>query len=262
MSMTKLKKTIAALRHPKTGCPWDLKQNHQSLLPFLIEESYEYVAAVEQLDYKNMEEELGDLLLQVVLHAQIAEENGNFDFDSIAQKINEKMLRRHPHVFDPNFTVQSEEEMKSNWEKIKDLEGKIDQSLLPHSTLHYPALKSAEIIGEKTNAIGFDWENTSQVMYKVEEEWQELKEELGPMPTRKNTNLDRIQEEMGDFLFSIAQLARHMGMDPEEVLRQGNKKFLKRFHKMEKLSKEDGLDFKERSRPEKEQLWNQAKGEE
>lgn len=246
-AFSKLTSIIESLHHPETGCPWDLKQTHQSLLKHLIEETYEFVYAVESKIKKNMEEELGDVLLQVLFHAKISQKNNSFDFDSVCQKLSDKLVRRHPHVF-KNKEAQrlSADQALGHWEKEKDKEKKplIDESLLAS-----PSLYSAYKIGKKSHKAQFDWNNYLEVLEVVREEMQELKEELSKQ------NQEKIEEEIGDVLFSLAQLSRHLKINPEEALRKSNKKFIRRFQMMEKLMKKDG-DSKE---IDKEKYWKKAK---
>ena len=253
-----LVQVVKALRDPETGCPWDLQQDHKSLLPFLFEESYEYKEAVESGDFDHMQEEIGDVLLQVVLHSQLANEAGKFNIESVSKTIREKIVRRHPHVFDnPEGKKISTQEVKENWNQIKADE-KQDQSYkraIKKKIINAPSLTSAYEIGRKTEKLNFDWDNAQQVAYKVEEEWQELKEELMPAKINK----ERVAEELGDFLFSAAQLARHLDLDPEEILRDANKKFLKRFYKMEDYVIEDGKSFESMTQEQLDVYWNEAK---
>ena len=254
--MNRLKEVVKALRDPKTGCPWDLEQNHKSLLPFLIEESFEFVHAVESNDMGHMEEELGDVLLQVVLHSQIASESNQFDLESVAAKIAEKMVRRHPHVF-ADGDAKTSAEVKTKWQEIKATE-KAKRHTIHEGFLAAPALMSANKIGAKTKELNLDWDDAAQVSYKVEEEWQELKEEIAS----GQVNHQRAYEEMGDFLFSVAQLARHLNIDPEAALRDANKKFLRRFNRVEDMMKNDGHAFEGMTQMELDQYWNVAKAEE
>lgn len=253
----RLNEVITKLRHPEEGCPWDLKQTHRSLLKYLMEESYEFMHAVESEDFDKMEEEIGDVLLQVVLHSVIAEQSGKFNISSVCKRLSEKMVRRHPHVFGDEKT-QDIGEIKKNWEEIKASEkgDKETHYEIDDELLAFPSLTSAMKIGKKTSKINFDWEDHSQVMYKVEEEWQELKEELAPYA---QYNKERVKEELGDFLFSIAQLARHLDIDPEICLRDANVKFKNRFNKVEDLAKEKGIVIKESSQDELEGLWSEVK---
>lgn len=257
----KLKDVIAELRHPEHGCPWDLKQTHESLLKYLLEESYEFIEAVELKDPKKMEEEIGDVLLQVLLHAQMASEKGQFDIESVAAALSDKLIRRHPHVFENKDTSLSAEQVLINWEQIKKEEKAREESEKTHhriksSALNAPPLMAAVKIGQKTNDIKFDWDDYTQVVYKVEEEWQELKEELTP---NRELNKDRVFEEMGDLLFSVAQLARHLDIDPHEALRYANKKFLRRFHAMEDLMLKAGVHLEKMNQEQMDVYWNQAK---
>ncbi len=251
-------KVVKKLRDPQEGCPWDLQQDHKSLLKYLIEESYEFVHAVEEGQTEMMKDELGDLLLQVLLHSQIAEESNSFDIYSVCQNLSEKLVRRHPHVFDESSKGRTIEEIKKTWEETKK-EEKEGSYLFDESYLHMPALLSAYKIGKKTALHNFDWENYQQVIYKVEEEWQELKEELGPQET---FNKERAQEELGDFLFSAAQLARHLGFDPEESLRMANKKFIRRFKKVEDKAKDKKKSLLDSTQEELEIFWSEVKHEE
>lgn len=257
----KLQEVIAELRHPVTGCPWDLEQTHESLLKYLLEESYEYIEAVEEKNPKKMEEEIGDVLLQVLLHTYMAKQENLFDFESVCGVLADKLIRRHPHVFENKQTGLSPEQVLINWDKIKQeekarIEGEKTHHRIKHSVLNAPPLASAVKIGKKTNEIKFDWDDYHQVAYKVEEEWQELKEELTP---HREANLDRIFEEMGDLLFSMAQLARHLNMDPDAALKQANKKFLRRFHAMEDLMLKANVKLEDMNQTEMDVYWNQAK---
>ncbi|MFG1482874.1 nucleoside triphosphate pyrophosphohydrolase [Halobacteriovorax sp. RZ-2] len=257
--MERLREVVAKLRDPKDGCPWDLEQTHKSLLKYLMEESYEFMHAVEDGNYKKMEDELGDVLLQVVLHSQLASEESKFDLNSVAKTIADKMVRRHPHVFTDN-KAKDVAEIKQRWEEIKKAEKANEESLkkyeICNELLSFPALTSAAKIGKKTNKINFDWEDYTQVMYKVEEEWQELKEELTP---GRELNKERVQEEMGDLLFSVAQLARHLDLDPEITLREANLKFKRRFNQLEDIAREEGIVIRESSQDELETLWSRVK---
>lgn len=255
----KMAEVIKQLRHPTKGCPWDLKQDHKSLLRFLIEESYEYIHATESEDYTLMEEELGDVLLQVVLHCVIAEEKGHFNIESVSKVLADKMIRRHPHVFEDPEIAKTEAQVKENWQRIKDEEKEGEEKrYFDESDMAFPALFSANKIGKKTNKLNFDWKNASEVLHKVEEEWQEFKEEV----SAKTINKKRMTEEMGDFLFSAAQLARHLEIDPEDALRQANKKFIRRFNHMEDLIHEDNLRVANMNQMEMDVYWNKAKKQE
>lgn len=246
---------VKSLRHPQTGCPWDLKQNHATLLKYLIEEAYEFVEAVEKKDPRLMEEELGDVLFQVLLHATIAEENKSFSLESSAKHLADKLIRRHPHVFSTNDQL-TPDQVVANWEKIKIAEKGEKKYIMDEKYLQAPALESSFRIGQKSTSVNFDWKDYHQVMMKVEEEWQEVKEEL---PPTGQYNKDRVKEEIGDLLFSVAQLARHLDLNPEDVLRDANKKFIKRFQKVEDLVKKDGLKIQETPQKDLEEYWVKVK---
>jgi MazG family protein len=249
---------IKKLRDPQGGCPWDLEQTHATLLRYLVEESYEYIEAVEKDDTAMMSEELGDVLLQVLLHSTIAEQAGHFNLEVVARKLADKIVHRHPHVFGEQ-TEQglSPEQVRERWELIKQEEKKNQKkSAIPAKLLHNPALRTSHLIGLASGKVAFDWEDHRQVMHKVEEEWQELKDEL---PPGGHFNKERVAEEMGDLLFSMAQLSRHLGIDPEEALRNGNKKFLKRFHALEAFAESQGKVMGQMSAQEMEELWVLAK---
>ncbi len=249
---------VRRLRDPQGGCPWDLAQTHESLLPYLLEESYEYIEAVEKKDPALMKEELGDVLLQVLLHSTMADQSGAFNLEDVAKGLADKLVRRHPHVFG-DAKVSDPDEVKVNWAKLKEAEkGAAKKSAIPSKLMNHPALRTAHLIGVASGKVAFDWENAQQVLYKVEEEWQELKEEL---PAGRSPDQARVAEEMGDLLFSVAQLARHLGLDPEESLRAANRKFLRRFHRVEALAEARGKEMGRMSAAEMEELWVVAKKE-
>ena len=256
----KLTQVVKQLRHPEEGCPWDLEQTHQTLVKYLIEESFEFAHAAETNDTKAMEEEIGDVLLQILLHTTIGQEKNTYDLESVSKVLREKLIRRHPHVFENKNSNIDVSDVVTNWEKIKEeekvREGKETSTKIKDDVLNFPALFSAWKIGKKTKKIKFDWDDASQVAYKVEEEWQELKEEL---VTQNGLNKERLEEEMGDFLFSAAQLARHLDIEPEEALRAANRKFLRRFHAMEKLITGAGKNIDDMNQTEMDVYWDQAK---
>ncbi|HEY9764900.1 MAG TPA: nucleoside triphosphate pyrophosphohydrolase [Chroococcales cyanobacterium] len=218
---------VARLRQPD-GCPWDREQTHFSLRRYALEEAYETVEAIDSGDPQWLEEELGDLLLQVVLHAQIAEENGDFELDDVAEGISRKLILRHPHVFG-STTVKSAEEVKERWEEIKKVE-KGRESVLAGVPSTLPALTQSEKLQKKAATVGFDWPDLTGVFAKIEEEIGEVKEEI------EKKDLHGIFHEIGDVLLALANLARKTGVDPEDALRQANKRFVGRFQKMEELA--------------------------
>jgi MazG family protein len=260
MSFPELKRcieTIKALRHPLTGCPWDLEQTHETLLKYLIEEAYEFVEATEKGDPDLMEEEIGDVLFQVILHSTLGEERNKFSLEGAAKKLADKLIRRHPHVFNKSDSKLTSEQVIENWQKIKQIEkGQNKKYTIDENFLHALALESAFKIGKKTTSVNFDWQDYQQVVMKVEEEWQEVKEEL---PPTGRFNKTRVKEEIGDLLFSVAQLARHLDLNPEECLRDANKKFINRFQKVEDLVKDSGRTLETTSQDELEDYWVQVK---
>lgn len=248
---------IKALRHPLKGCPWDLEQTHESLLKYLIEEAYEFVDAVESKNPKMMEEEIGDVLFQVLLHTSMGEEKGSFNLETSAKKLADKLIRRHPHVFKSSGDDRlTPDEVIENWKNIKTQEKGPQKYSIDEKLLHAPALESSYKIGKKSTSVNFDWENYAQVLGKVEEEWQEVKEEL---PPTGKYNKDRVREEIGDLLFSVAQLARHLDINPEECLRDANKKFIKRFQKVEDRVASTGGKVEQTPQAELEKLWVEVK---
>lgn len=247
---------VKALRHPTTGCPWDLEQTHESLLKYLIEEAYEFVEAVESKNPKLMEEEVGDVLFQVLLHTSMGEEKNAFSLESSAKVLADKLIRRHPHVFNPDGGKLTPDEVIENWQKIKTVEKGEKKYTIDEKNLHAPALESSYKIGKKSTAVNFDWDDYQQVVMKVEEEWQEVKEEL---PPTGHYNKDRVKEEIGDLLFSVSQLARHLDLNPEECLRDANKKFIKRFQKVEDMVKATGRKLEETPQSELEEFWVKVK---
>lgn len=256
--MNSMLNVIARLRDPEKGCPWDRRQTHHGLKRFLLEECYELLSAIESQNDEQLLDELGDVLLQILLHAQIASEEKRFNFMDVVAHLEKKIMRRHPHVFDTSSPKLSEGQVKDNWEKIKAKERQTSQATpyyLKPELLHLPALLSAQKIGEKTQRIKFDWENAREVAQKVREEWDELQDELAQTPC----NQQRVQEEFGDFAFSVAQWGRHLGFDVEDTLRQANKKFLKRFQQVEDLVRKSNKSFEECSRNELEHFWNEVK---
>ncbi len=246
-----LVQTIKALRDPTSGCPWDLAQDHHSLTPYLIEESYELLNSLLKSDFEETKEELGDVLLQILLHSQLANEKKKFSIEEVCKNLNEKMIRRHPHVFEGNNNL-SMDELHENWEKIKKAEGKTDHSLLKKKYLNNPSLVAAYKIGKKTNELKFDWTSIEEVITQLESEIKELKEAIA-------SKSDEIEEEMGDVLFSAAQVARHLGYNPEINLNKANYKFYRRFSRMDELSDKEFLDL---NMSEKELLWKRVKNEE
>jgi len=248
---SELLKVMETLRGPK-GCPWDKKQDHQSLIPCLLEESYELIDALDRSESQAMQEELGDVLLQVVFHSQIAQEEKKFSMAEVLRTLTDKLIRRHPHVFG-DASVEHPEEALQNWERIKAKEKAPNQSILSGVPPELPALLRAYRIGAKASRVGFDWENLAGVLQKVQEELAEFNEELAERDTQG------LEEEFGDLLFALAQTARFLHFNPEEALRKSTQKFQRRFEWMERKLKEGSRELGEISLGEWEELWTQAK---
>ena len=257
MSIDRLLAIMARLRDPQRGCPWDREQTWLSIAPHTIEEAYELADAVRQDDPSLVRDELGDLLFQVVFQSRIAQEQGLFDFDAVADAISDKLERRHPHVFGA-APIGSAAEQTVAWERHKaaerQAEGKPD-GVLDGVTLGLPALTRAAKLGRRAAAVQFDWSGPGDVLGKVHEECIELQGALA------GGDRDHVAEELGDLLFSVAQLARHLGADPEAALRAANAKFERRFRRMEAILAEHGRTPREASQAELEALWARAKQE-
>ncbi len=238
----------------ENGCPWDRKQTLDSLVSYLLEETYEVVDAIRRRDYASLKEELGDLLLQVVFQAQIAKEKGLFDIEDVIKGINEKLIRRHPHVFgDKRF--KDSDEVLLNWETMKKEEKK-KASILDGVPLHLPALLRAFELQERARRVGFDWDKTEEVMRKIEEEWKEFKEAYS------KGDRDKMEEELGDLLFAIVNLARFIGVNPEIALHSINEKFRRRFLYIENKAREKNRPLLSFSLEEMENWWEEAKKKE
>lgn len=232
---------MAQLRTPETGCPWDIEQTFATIAPYTIEEAYEVADAIERGDLHALKEELGDLLFQVVFHARMAEEDGQFDFEAVADAISDKMLRRHPHVFG--------DAEKPDWEGLKAAErqGKEDASALAGVALGMPALLRAEKLQKRAARTGFDWPDPSGAKAKIFEEVQEVEDA---------ETADALEDEFGDLLFAVVNWARKQGVDPEAALRRANAKFESRFRAMEAVA---GAEFTHLNLDQMEALWQQAK---
>ena len=249
---------MARLRDPQCGCPWDIEQTFGSIAPYTIEEAYEVADAIERHAYGELVDELGDLLFQVVFHAQIAREAHLFDFDDVVRAIVDKMTRRHPHVFG-DAVIGSAEEQTRAWEELKAGERAQEDgqgSLMDHIPLGLPALTRAAKLQKRAARHGFDWPDVRPVVDKVREELDELQAEL---PRGDRTHL---QEELGDLLFSCVNLARHLELDPEHALRQGNEKFSRRFHSLEQHFRHQPGGLEAASAEEMEEVWNRIKATE
>jgi tetrapyrrole methylase family protein/MazG family protein len=247
-----LREIIADLRGPN-GCPWDKKQTHQSLKKYLIEEAYEVLEAIDEEDDDHLVEELGDILLQVMLHAQIGEDEGWFSIDDIIRTLSEKMVRRHPHVFG-NTDVNNAEEVIANWEEIKKQEkGFVKESVLTGIPKSLPQLMRAYEIQKKAGKVGFDWVDVQPMIEKALEEWQEFQQEV------INMDEEKMLGEFGDLLFAFVNIARHYKLDPEEALRSTNEKFMGRFLYMEAKVAEMNKEMQDLSLEQLDVLWEEAK---
>ncbi|MDI3472717.1 MAG: tetrapyrrole methylase family protein / MazG family protein [Thermotogaceae bacterium] len=243
-----LLKLMETLRSPN-GCEWDREQTHESLKPYLIEEAYEVVHSIDEKDLESLKEELGDLLLQVVFHAQIAKENGEFDMKDVISTLNSKLVRRHPHVFGDSKGYSYEQ-----WEKIKAQEkGGNNFSKIGNINKALPSLSLARRIQENAAAVGFDWISTDDVMKKVKEELSELEDAM------KNHDEKKMKEEFGDLLFAIVNLSRFLGIEPEGTLREATEKFIRRFEKMAELIEKDGKKIENSSVQELDTYWEESK---
>ena len=250
---------MARLRDPEGGCPWDLEQDFTTIAPYTIEEAYEVADAIARGDLGALRDELGDLLLQVVYHARMAEEAGQFDFAAVAEAITEKMIARHPHVFG-EATVESAEAQTHAWEAVKAEErarkaNAAVASRLDDVPLALPALSRALKLQKRAARAGFDWPEAAQVIGKIEEELGEVQVEL----TAGAPSPDRLEDEIGDLLFTVANLARFVGIDPEEALRRTNRKFERRFRAIESALLADGRQMEATPLSELEALWQAAK---
>jgi len=241
---------VKRLRGPD-GCPWDKEQTHASLLPYFLEEAYEVIESVDNNDWKELKEELGDILLHAVLQAVIAEENGYFSITDSLDNINKKLVRRHPHVFG-DAQAEASFHAKQNWEKAKHAE-KNRRSRLEGVPKTMPALIRAQRLQQKASYAGFDWEKVEEVWEKIYEEIQELKE------AQLEEQKEHMEEEMGDVLFSIVNLARFLDIPAEDALRKTNEKFVRRFSKVEEELKQMGKTMEETSLEEMDNIWNQIK---
>jgi tetrapyrrole methylase family protein/MazG family protein len=249
----KLVHLMATLRGPE-GCPWDRKQTADSLKPFLIEETYEVVDALEEGNPDKIKEELGDLLFQIIFHARIAEEQGRFAIRDVISANLEKMIRRHPHVFGEE-KLTTDKEVLANWEEIKKKEKGYEQrkSILEGVPRSMPALIRAHRLQERAARVGFDWSKIDEALPKLDEEIAEFKESL------KSEDTDRIEEELGDIFFMLVNLSRFLDVDPEEALRKTISKFIRRFRYIEESAAEAGKSLSDMTLDEMEKLWQESK---
>ena len=272
MSSIKIAELLAimkALRTPVTGCPWDLQQDFKSIVPYTLEEAHEVAETIEQGDMTALQSELGDLLFQVVFYARLAEEQKLFDFADVVDGINEKMIRRHPHVFGDSTDKLNSEDIKGQWERLKDLEKLVatkeqapsvdckPDSILTGVPVTLPALSRAIKLQNKAARVGFDWPSLAPVFDKMREELQELEVEID-----EQSDKNRIEDEFGDVLFVMANVGRHLDIDPEQALRGANNKFVRRFEVIEELLRQAGKSPDDSHLQEMEALWQIAKEKE
>lgn len=259
--ITALLQIMRDLRNPEGGCPWDLEQDYRSIAKYTIEEAYEVVDAIERDDLGDLQDELGDLLLQVVFHSQMAAEDGTFTFADVIQSICDKMVRRHPHVFEQEGSDLAEgrdaDGVLNAWEDIKAAEraekGQDKTRILDDVPVGLPALARAVKLQKRAARVGFDWPEAEQVLEKLSEEIGELTE------ARTQKDAEAIEDEFGDILFTLANLSRHLKVDPEKALRRANAKFTQRFAAVEDSVEASGRDFQAHSLDELESYWQNAK---
>ena len=251
----RLLEVMARLRDPNGGCPWDVEQTFETIAPYTIEEAYEVADAIERGDMKDLKEELGDLLLQVVFHSRMAEEAGLFAFEDVAAAISEKLLRRHPHVFgDVSHRTSAEQTVAWEVTKAEERAGKgRNGSVLDDVPVGLPALTRALKLTKRAGRVGFDWPSVREVLAKLDEEVGELTAEIDA------GDLEKAREELGDLLFVCANLARKLDVEPEDALRGANAKFVRRFHAIERGLAEQGRTPEQATLQEMEDLWTAAK---
>jgi len=260
----RLHEIMTRLRDPQTGCPWDREQTLESLKPCVLEETYELLAAMDKPEDKaNHIEELGDVLLQVMFQAVMAEQQGCFSFDDVANAISDKLVHRHPHVFG-NVVANDSATVLRNWEQLKQLEHKKESrhSALDGVPATLPGLLKAQRTQEKAARVGFDWKDAKGPLDKIREELAELEAEIAVRPSDRPADSDRVKEELGDLLFSVTNLARHLKVDSESALEGTTAKFARRFRTVEQAAKSEGKSLKDMSLAEMDALWDKAKAAE
>ena len=256
---------MARLRDPERGCPWDVKQDFASVAPYTVEEAYEVADAIARNDMADLRDELGDLLLQVVFHARMAEEAGHFAFADVVDAISEKMLRRHPHVFG-DATVEDADAQTVAWEEHKRQErlarGETDTSALAGIARGLPEWQRAVKLQKRAATVGFDWPGPAPVIAKLHEEIEEVRVEFDALAAGDAAARDRLEDELGDVLFVVANLTRHGKVDFGAALRRANQKFERRFRRMEALAAAEGTALAGQSLDAQDAYWNRAKAEE
>ena len=264
--MNQLLKIMKSLRDPDSGCPWDVEQKFSTIAPYTIEEAYEVADAIARNDMDDLCSELGDLLFQVVYHSQLADEQGSFNFRDVTEKINEKLIRRHPHVFGESESTDIKTQSNA-WEAIKTQErlgrqgkaakeeGLQEEKLLDGIIQAMPSLARAQKLQNRAATVGFDWNETQAVLDKIREEIEEVEEEINS----ETRNAEKIEDEIGDLLFACVNLARHLGIDSESAVRKTNKKFEKRFAYIEHSLRDQGTELQDATLEIMDKLWNEAK---
>lgn len=243
---------IVAELHGEKGCPWDMEQTRESLKPFLVEETYEVLEAIDESDTEKIKEELGDLLFQIIFHCQIAKKRNEFDINDVIRSLSEKMKARHPHVFG-NATYETSKEVLAQWEDRKKEEGKNRESILEGIPKDLPSLLRAHRIQARASRVGFDWEKIDDVLKKLDEEMHEFREALN----RKNQ--DEIEDELGDIFFGLVNISRFIGVNPEDALRKTISKFISRFRYIEIKAAESCKKLSDMTLQEMDELWDEAK---
>lgn len=251
VNLEKLVRLMEQLRG-ENGCPWDKKQTRNSLKPYIIEEAYELVEAIESGNVNRIKEELGDLLFQIIFQCQIAKENKEFNIFDVIDEITDKMIKRHPHVFG-DMKLKTPEEVLSQWEVQKKSEGKMRQSILEGIPVSLPSLLKALRLQKRVAQVGFDWRDINDVIRKLDEEINEFKKAL------EDNKPEKIEEELGDILFMIVNVSRFVGVNPEDALRKTIDKFIERFQYIEKKASERGIELSNMTLEEMDNLWDEAK---
>ena len=253
MDFQELLKIMDALRSEK-GCPWDKEQTRESLKPFIVEEAYELIEAIEESDSEKIKEELGDLLFQIVFQCQIAKEGNEFEISDVIEKIGKKMVARHPHVFG-TADYRTTDEVLVHWEEQKKLEGKLRESILEGVPKVLPSLLRAHRLQDRAARVGFDWEKVEDILKKLDEELKEFKEAL------ETKRQDEIEEELGDIFFMLVNISRFIGVNPEDALRKTISKFIHRFRYIEMKAADRGKKLSDMTLDEMDRLWDEAKWE-
>ena len=257
---------MARLRDPERGCPWDVAQDFSTIAPYTVEEAYEVADAIQRGDMADLRDELGDLLLQVVFHARMAEEAGHFDFAGVVDAIVDKMVRRHPHVFGDDARAEDAERQLAAWEDIKRAEraasGAEDTSVLAGIARGLPEWQRAVKLQKRAATVGFDWPGPAPVIAKLHEEIDEVRVEFDAVAAGDDAARDRLEDELGDLLFVAANLTRHAKVDFGAALRRANGKFERRFRRMEALAAADGVDLRTLALDAQDAYWSRAKAEE